>query len=478
MADEAHSEFSASGASGWSSCYGKPALEEGRKTTSSYADEGTAAHTLASWVMEARFEGRADVTAETYRGKKITVPSRNPKVKPRVFTVGDEMIENVDSYVDTFMAIANRKGAERFCEVRVHYHDYLGLPKAKAWGTSDAVAIVFDAPAIYDEETEELLFPAGDELVVDDLKYGKGVRVDAEGNPQPRLYALGALYEFGHLANITRVRILIHQPRLEHLSEEIISVKDLERWAREEMRPAVPRVLQAFEFARSMRDEGVSDMELGKLMHERGFLRPSEKACLFCDGAAVCGALIAQVSEGVSGKVATADDFDDLTVDTPKDVHEYGGNYLAHAYSILPLLEIFAKAVRAEIARRVLVKGERIEGVKVVAGKKGAREFIDEAEVEAFILTKVPQAIRQLLFKRKMLTPTQMGEALKHHPVYWAMLQKHITSPSGKPAVVPLSDRRKAISHTALKDDFDDLTAEDEPAPFGVGAGHEAHPFR
>jgi hypothetical protein len=104
--------------------------------------------------------------------------------------------------------------------------------------------------------------------------------------------------------------------------------------------------------------------------------------------------------------------------------------------------------VRAEIDRRVLLKGESFEGVKVVAGKKGRRTWIaNQAEAEAYAMSR-PPPIRELLYDRKLKTPAQLEKALKTSPATWAAkLQKFITQAEGKPAVVRTTDQARAISH-------------------------------
>ena len=477
MADEAHSLFSASGAAGWSVCYGKPALEAGRKKSSSYADEGTAAHELASRVMQDRIDG-GSATAAKWKGDKITV--KRDDGPARVFTVGPEMIENVDAYVDAFFAISQGRDVIRFCEKRVHYHEYLGVEKAMAWGTSDGIAVVFNAGPLEWEDSNGIghMFGPGDELQVHDLKYGKGYQVDAEQNAQLRLYALGTLWEYGHLGNITRVRMCIHQPRKEHFSEEVISVTELETWSRK-LKAAAPHVTYAKSFVEKGRKEGRPDLEISQELFLNGNQAESEKGCAFCDAAGICAAKIGTVSEAVSGRRLTADDFEDLTVDARPAIREYGGNYLAHAYTQLDAVEAWIKGVRAEIDYRVLVKGEKIQGVKVAAGKKGARAWKDADEAHMFVQSKIPAAVRAAMYEEKLRTPAQLEKALgKSHPAYWILIQELITQAEGKPSVVPESSPRPAISHQARREQFDDLTLEQSEPETGASSEPERHPFR
>ena len=85
--------------------------------------------------------------------------------------------------------------------------------------------------------TGDLLIVADRVLTVVDLKYGKGVAVDAEWNPQMMLYGLGALELFGAIYDIDTVRMTIYQPRLESVSTWEISVPELMEWVETELKP-------------------------------------------------------------------------------------------------------------------------------------------------------------------------------------------------------------------------------------------------
>ena len=62
--------------------------------------------------------------------------------------------------------------------------------------------------------TGDLIIVADGVLEIIDFKGGRGVRVEADHNPQLMLYALGALLEFDPLYDIHTVRMSIVQPRL------------------------------------------------------------------------------------------------------------------------------------------------------------------------------------------------------------------------------------------------------------------------
>lgn len=476
MADADHSLLSASGADGMAICRGKPAMEKGRKTTNDFADKGTAIHDLASRVMQNRIDGGDDVAAN-HIGEKIRVGKKD-------WRVDADMAETADDYVDRFMLATQGRNVLRFSEQRVHYHAYLGVPKGLAWGTSDGTAILFDQPALVwtDPQTgKDHKFAAGDELVVDDLKTGMGVIVWAN-TLQLKCYGAGAFYQWEPVANITRVRLRITQPPKDHYDEIVMTPQAMLK-ALEPLRDAVPDIRRAIAIAEKFREEQPADsgLGLGELLHAEGLLRPDDKACRFCDAKAICPAIARDVAETVDqrGRRLGPMDFDDLDVQEAADVSDSGHNYLVMAYAKLDMIDAWAKAILAEIDRRILIKGEKFPGLKVVAGKKGKREWIDPADVEAYVRRSVPAAIRPLLFKEVLLTYPQAEKALKTSPKTLAGLHAFMTQKEGKPSVAVTNDPRPAISHQSMRDQFDDLDAEEQPAPRrGEGAGRAAHPFR
>lgn len=180
----AHARLGASNAHRWLLCPGSVAAEEGLPDTAGpFAEEGTRAHELA----ERALRGAGDVLAAHD---------------------DQSMADYVRVYVDLVTRLA--QGADLFeIEQRVDYGEWV----EGGFGTADALIVT------------------GDTLRVIDLKYGRGVRVDAEDNPQGMLYALGAYAETRHIFEVRRVIITIVQPRLDHISEWEISIDDLLRWA-------------------------------------------------------------------------------------------------------------------------------------------------------------------------------------------------------------------------------------------------------
>ena len=70
-----------------------------------------------------------------------------------------------------------------------------------------------------------------------DLKYGKGVEVSAERNPQMMIYAMGAYELLGSLYDIKHCRMIIFQPRLDNISYYELPLEELLDWAESVLRP-------------------------------------------------------------------------------------------------------------------------------------------------------------------------------------------------------------------------------------------------
>jgi hypothetical protein len=311
-------------------------------------------------------------------------------------------------YVDDYMRLVRGYGERGLLlvEQRVPIGHLTG--EQGATGTSDAIVV---------DISNRVLF-------VIDLKYGMGVRVDAGDNPQLMLYALGALEQCDQLGEFDQVCMVIHQPRLNHVSEHWIYVGDL--WAFKR------RAAEAAELTRQ----------------PDAPLVPGEKQCRFCKAKATCPALRAEVTEVVSGS-ATLDEF--LVPDVTT-----GDNYLSVAMSKVGLVEDWCKAVRAEVERRLLA-GQTVDGFKLVEGRRGNRKWSNDAEVEA--LFKSFRLRQDEMYDYSLISPTKAEKLLKDTPKRWEKAEALISRAEGKPSVAPATDKRPALAVQSVADDFRDLTA-------------------
>ena len=392
MSDNAkHAKYSPSAAHRWIKCTASLALHgDAPNTTSKFANEGTAAHELAALCLE---KGQKPIE---YVGRNL---ADNVEVT-------EDMAENIEKYVDDILAYA--EGGTLYVEHKVDFSHVTNFPDS--FGTSDAVIL------------------AGDELQVHDLKYGKGVKVDAEWNEQLMLYALGALNDFECIAEIKGFRLVIHQPRLNTISEWVCTLEELADFAKEA-------------------NKACTNIEKGEADYV-----PGEKQCRFCPAKAVCPALVEEVKE-VIGVV----EFDDLTEEIVERVKDEPADKLAAYMCSLKLIEDWCAAVYVEVERRI-IKGEKIEGYKLVAGKKGSRIWTDEQEVVK-ILSSSGLAESEI-YDKSINSPTKVKKLLdKTNPELWQELQNnHISQKEGKPQVVKESDKRPTIEGCEFTDlDEDDL---------------------
>jgi len=392
----AHALLSASSAHRWMACPGSIALcKDLPNKSSSFADEGTAAHEFAAWVLEENI----DLESQYESGGKAS----------NGVTITDEMVDNVKKYVQLVKDFT--AGGTLLVEKRVDYSDYIGVPNS--FGTSDTV----------------IISPDGEEVTIIDLKYGRGVRVDADNNPQLMLYALGTINELSVVYdNVKRVRMVIHQPRLDHISEWDCSIEELMAFA---------------ELAKIAADVAISCIEY----EDGACLVPGEKQCQWCLAKATCPALSKFVQDTIGAEFTdlTKDDMADLSADAS----------LSAKMKAIPLIEDFCKAVRAKVESE-LFAGNSVDGFKLVQGRQGARAWTDVVAVED--LMKRMRLKKDEMYDLSLISPTSAEKLFKKNLRQWDKFEEMIVRKDGKPSVAPVSDKRSAMQANAV--DFEDLTGD------------------
>lgn len=378
-----HAMLSPSSSERWINCPGSvkaisDALAAGiiSKSQSTYfADEGTAAHELAEKALSSggncfKFEG-------------LTLELEN------AVTVTREMCSYVQSYVD----FVNLFDGDRRIEQRVSFTDWV----PNGYGTSDAVII---------QDTR---------LVCIDLKYGQGVKVEAENNTQALCYALGVYQSLSddQKAVMQSVLIVIHQPRLDSVSEWEIAIDELLRHGE--------RIAQAAELALS----------------DNAPLNPGKAQCRWCDFAPRCPEQLRLIEQTVGN------DFDDLTQQTP--VNALTDAQITRALQAKEQIVAWLSAVESLVTERLL-NGQSFTGFKLVEGRS-TRQWNDDGQAAEVLSMALDD---DQIYIKKLISPAQAEKALGKSNA--SMLQDLIVKAAGKPTLAPENDKRPALNISL--DDF------------------------
>lgn len=370
-----HAKLSPSAADRWIHCPGSIRLSEQLPPapSSEFAEEGTTAHALAELKVQ---------------GKPAT-----SEILSSPFYCG-EMEEATDYYAGIIwekMAAAG-PDAVLMVEQRLDLDEWV----PGGFGTADAVII------------------SDDLIEVVDLKYGKGIRVDAAGNPQLRIYGLGLVNLFGDLYDFTKIRMTIVQPRLDHVSSEELGVMDLLIWANHTVKPAAAEALD---------QTIVPKTACGAW-------------CRWCPAKAVC-------------RTRAEANLELARYDFKKpDLLEV--SEIADILGRIDELQRWASDVQT-YALEQAVAGEHFTGWKLVEGRSVRKYADDLAVAEKLQAAGFPEAA---LYERKLLGLTAM-EKLVGKKKLTETLGDLIVKPAGKPVLVQESDKRDAINTTeAAKADF------------------------
>lgn len=434
-----HALFSPSGASKWIPCPGSLALEQKEPNTSSvYAAEGTAAHKVLEWAL-----GDTAKNTRAYLGRIIEVNETDQSYQ---IEVTEDMCEHVQKVVDNivnrieeFKANPTVDGVELLLEERVNFSHIVG--QDDQFGTVDVLIIIK-----YNDGSAA--------LSVEDLKYGQGIAVKAQGNKQLQIYALAAYEENCMFYDIATVDTVIHMARKDYTSSCSYTVDNLLAFKEE---------LKTYSLKGR---EGIEHETLYGCdrQFEEKFLTPGDHCSTgFCAARAKCPALTKFALRTM------IDDFDDLTEDEDDidiranvqdgiDTISYSGEitneYLGKLMEAADTIDDWLRCVRGRVAAELL-QGRTVPGFKLVEGRKGNRTWTNLAEAE-----KVMKSMRLRqddIYKRTLVSPKQIEDLIGKNVRKWNRIKPLISQSEGKPAVAPESDTRKTLEIKPVIDDFEVL---------------------
>lgn len=386
-----HAKLSASGSARWLSCPPSVRLEsEFPETTSPYAEEGTLAHSLGE--LQLRCEN-----------KEIT--DRQFKIRLKKLNAGglidNSMVEYVSSYTEYVMKTLKEHqkqcaDAVLMIEQRLDFSKWV----PEGFGTGDAV-IISDGV-----------------LEIIDLKYGKGVEVSAEDNPQMRLYALGAIETFGCLYDFDQVAMTIFQPRLDNRSSQTLPVDELIDWAETYVKP---KAALAF--------DGKGEFLAGD-------------HCRFCKAKAVCR------TRADTNMALAKEEFKVPELLEPEEI----AGYLAKAKDLVAWVE----DLKTYAQDQSLNHGVHYPGMKLVEGRSN-RCYIDDLQAVEDALVRQGYT-EQEIYDKKILGITAM-EKLLGKKKFTETLGDLVIKPKGKPTLVFEDDKRPALNtYAEAAEDFKEYT--------------------
>ncbi len=374
MPPNSHAVLSASSSHRWMNCTPSARLErEFADRETEAAAEGTAAHALCEHKLR----------------RALKMRSRKPVSKYDC----DEMDGYTDGYVEFVL--------EQLAQAKLECADPLVLIEQR---------LDFSCWVPEGFGTGDCLIVADKLLHIIDFKYGQGVLVEAEENPQMMLYALGALRLFDSLYDITEVSMSIYQPRRENVSTWTISVDELNAWAENTLKPKA-----------ELAHKGEGDYLPGPW-------------CQFCKAAVKCRARAEEKLQLARFEFAPPPLLSDEEIE--------------EILTKLDDLTKWASEIQAYAQDAAVNHGKVWQGFKLVATRTN-RRYTDEGAV----IQAAKDAGYTDIFRKSLIPITEM-EKLMSKKEFNRILGSLVEKPQGRPTLVPVTDKRPALTNTGAGDDF------------------------
>lgn len=381
-----HAILSASGAHRWLNCTPSARLEQLFPDRSGeFAQEGTFAHELAEKMIRYLYSLNTKNAALTARFYEEWLEKEGKTSE----YYSQELVDYVEIYANMVLEKVLECKGELYLEQKLDFSEWV----PDGFGRGDAVII------------------SDNTLEICDLKYGRGVKVEAKNNPQLRLYALGAYYVFSLMYDIKTIRMTICQPRNGGISTDVVSTNELLAW-------------------------GDKVRSIAKQAYEgKGLTNPGEW-CRFCKAAPECKTLAAD---------------NDVPESIRKDPKLMTDIEMSAMLSKLSHVETYIKQIKAYALERAM-EGDALPGWKLVAGR-GKSAYADE-QVIAKTLEENGYKPEQIYKPAALIGITEMKKLLGVKQ-FKELITPHTTKEDGKPQLAPEKDERPAIN--AAVNEFEDL---------------------
>lgn len=353
-----HALLSPSSAHRWMQCTNAPHFEElFPDNASEAASEGTKAHA----VCEALLCGSPIIEDD----------------------VSDEMMHHAEQYAQYVKDIQNTYGESYlFIEQRLNLNKYV----PDSFGTADCV-IASDT-----------------NIHVIDFKYGMGVRVEVERNPQLMIYALGVLDKYGWaFENLERIYMHIFQPRMQNIGEYSMSVDELVEWGEKVL---APKAKEAY---------------FGNGVYNAG------EWCRFCRGGGACKYRLRQEMML----------FEDMELSHKDNIAD--GETIAIWLDASDRISDTLTAVKTYALQKAMAERGSIPRYKVVE-KRTQRRWQNESDLMQLLADKGYNEDAYL--NKKIKGITEMTKLLKGTEVD---INAYLYKPEGAPEIVEVSDKRDEL---------------------------------
>lgn len=400
-----HAKLSASAAHRWLNCPGSVEFSSYYKSYDTvYTREGSLAHALAEAMLKKAVGIDGTTTKDVNKVlKRVKLFYEEHNDADTVQRLVKEMKAYIKDYVDWVLEERN-VGLKQDPNTLILLETEFSLDRyiPEGFGTAD-VTILY-----------------GDTLHIIDLKYGRGVLVDAHDNPQLMIYALGVLHDVADMLDIPvkTVKMSINQPRRDHVSTFEVYADDLEAWAEDILKPKAQRAFYEHD-----------------LEHIPG------DWCTFCPAKEDC--------------IARMEHFKELAEIRERyfDINAMSSEDIGKVLELGPSVNAFVESVKKKALNDAL-EGKPPEGWKLVAGRSMRRFTISENEIASLALGA--GVLREDLYETKLVPLTKIEKLVgkKHFEV---LFNGKVSKTSGTPVLAPEGDKRPALTLSAQEDFAEDL---------------------
>lgn len=428
-----HSIFAPSGSAMWLYCSGSLIANLLEDDEGSYeAAEGTVAHELGEqWL-------KSGVKPVHRLGEIVSVTEGEGKPVYEV-PIDEVMLDFVEEYV----LWCEWLEGDHFVEQRVYFTELMPYANQDEI-EEDPLAVPVDF--VPQGGTADHVCCMMGLMIITDFKYGKGIWVDAVGNTQAMLYALGFFYKWDWKYHFEKIVIRIAQPRLHNWGEWEITRDEL------------------LDFAEFVRERAAKAWQINAPR------RVSAKGCQWCKAKDSC------VANAVALENLVYRDFDLLAEELTEHhmsmmKEKLREEYKMHLAKVAVLdeadmvrilefrrpVEQWFKAINAKLEAAANA-GHTIPGKKLVDGKSNRVFRNQKAAIDHLLFLGLEM---EDIVTEEVISPAQAEEKLRKvakldRKSIDVALRNYVFKPPGKPTLVNDDDPRVALG------DHDDGAWDDE----------------